>query len=131
MAFLNNDEKKDFGKAFFKWVDGRTYRMTVAKKIEERFSDGKKFLNLLCTDLETLETHELKYQFALIEALENAPFDVKEDTALAISPRLMGMRTVKGREYEDWQFIVSLDENTPVNAKKTYVKGEGDEVAPF
>lgn len=122
MAFLNDEEKKEFGGGFFKWVDGRTYRMFIDKKVEERFSDGKKFLNLLCTDRETGETHELKYQFDLIQALEQAPFEVKPDTAVTVSPKLMGTKIVKGKEYDDFQFIVALD--TEPLADKSDESGE-------
>jgi len=114
MAFLNPEEKKEFGGGFFKWTDGATYRMFIGKKIEERFSDGKKFLTLVCMDRETGETHELKYQFALIDALEKMGDSYADETTpLVVCPKKMGEREYKGKIYDDFEFIVSVDTGAP------------------
>lgn len=128
MAFLNDEEKKEFGGGYFKWTDGRKYRAFLDKKVEERFSDGKKFLVILLTDRDSGETHELKYQFDLLNALEAVPFEVKPDTPVLIQPRHDGTKTVNGKEYDKWEFIVALDDSK--TNEKPLVGEDGSQV-PF
>ena len=109
MAFFTTDEQKEFGSNFFTWQDNKTYKLTIGKRVEENFANGKKFVVLECTDLDTKEKFERKYEFALMNALQALGDEyVDETTKLEVTPKFLGKREYNGKQYDNWDFEVKL-----------------------
>ncbi|MCK9601467.1 MAG: hypothetical protein M0R06_20665 [Sphaerochaeta sp.] len=110
MAFLNEDEQKEFGGNYFQWKDGKTYNLIIGKKVEENFSNGKKSLVLVCQDQDTGETFERKFEFDLVNALQSLGDAYTEEAVIAVTPHYGGKRLSKdgSKEYDKWTFSVSV-----------------------
>lgn len=110
MAFFNEQETKEFF-PFFQWQDGKTYNLSIEKAVEENFANGNKVVVLKCTDIDTGEQFDRKYEFSLMNALKNlGDAYVDKNTILKVTPRFMGKSapTLAGKVYDRFEFDVSV-----------------------
>jgi hypothetical protein len=113
MAFFTDEEKREFGSKFFQWQDGKTYHMTVDKRVDTNFATGKKTLILVCEDLDTGEITEQKFQWSLQQALEDlGDAYVDKTTMLNVTSIYGGKGKEKtnkpGEFYDVWKFNVTV-----------------------
>lgn len=113
--FYTDEQRKDFGKTFFSFEDGKTIRVKVKNVSEQRFSDGKWELKL---DIENVDTGEkwekVMYQFDFANALDKLAQDIDENTVLEVTSTKTGTKPNKNnpeKPYDVWGFNIKIVEN--------------------
>ncbi len=126
MAFFTEEEKKKFTSQYFSWEDGKTYNLTVEKRIETDFASGKEKCVIITTDQDTGETVEHRNLFGLMNALRDIGDGYKdENTVLTITAHWSQGKekpNKPGEFYDAWKFDIR-----PYNAEQ--VKIDKAEVA--
>lgn len=115
MSFLNEDEQKEVSGNFFRWTDGKTYRLNIRKGWTTGFAKANGY-NLICEDKDAGTSFEKKYEFNLLNAIQNLGDAYQEGMTVKVTPHFGGMKPNKDKtkEYEVWTFSVELEQGETV-----------------
>lgn len=108
-SFLDEEEKKEIGGNYFKWTDGKEYHLIVKKGWLSGFAKANGYA-LFCENQDDGTKFELKWQFALLNAIDALGDTYAEDKVLTIKAHFGGTKPSKDgtKTYEIWNFDVSL-----------------------